>query len=136
MVYLIAPFVGWVVAGSLKFVINSARMRGPAWRQIGYGGMPSTHTSIMTTTIVLVGLGEGWTSPSVAVAAAVGIIVILDAMSLRRQVGAHARALNSLMSAVPAHAALRERVGHRWTEVLGGVVVGSACAFVVHLVWS
>ncbi|HEX7049745.1 MAG TPA: divergent PAP2 family protein, partial [Longimicrobiales bacterium] len=94
--YIIAPFFGWLVAGGLKFVINSLRKRAPAWDQIGYGGMPSTHSAIVGTTAALIGLREGWSTPVFSIAATVAFIVVLDAATLRRQVGAHARAINSL----------------------------------------
>jgi acid phosphatase family membrane protein YuiD len=134
--YPVAPLFGWFVAGSLKFVINSIRGRGLAFRHVGYGGMPSTHTSIVTTTAVLIGLREGWNTPAFAAAAALMFVVMLDAVSLRGQIGAHARALNTLLSSDPAYRNVRERIGHHWTEVLGGVLVGSACAIFLQLVGS
>lgn len=132
--YPVAPFVGWFVAGTLKFVINTVRARSLAWGQIGYGGMPSTHTTIVTTTAVLIGLREGWNTPACAVALALAFIVILDASSLRRQIGLQARLLNTLLADDPGHRAIRERLGHHWTEVLGGLIVGSGCAIALNLV--
>ncbi|MDP9348606.1 MAG: divergent PAP2 family protein [Gemmatimonadota bacterium] len=79
---MVAPLVGWLMAGSLKFVINSVRSRRLAWDLIGYGGMPSTHTAIVTTTAFLVGLKEGWTTPVFSIAATVAFIVVIDALSL------------------------------------------------------
>jgi len=131
--YIVAPFLGWLVAGSLKFVINSIRARSLAFGLIGYGGMPSTHTTIVTTTAMLVGLNEGWNTPFFAIAVTLGFIVVLDAVSLRRQIGSHAVALNRLTAGDPTRKSVRERIGHHWTEVLGGFVVGSACALALHL---
>jgi acid phosphatase family membrane protein YuiD len=129
--YLIAPLVGWVVAGSLKFAINSFKSRAPAWREIGYGGMPSTHAAIVGTTAVLVGLKEGWNTAVFAIAATLALIVMLDAASLRGHIATHARALNSLMAGDPSQRPLRERIGHRWTEVAAGAVVGALCALLL-----
>lgn len=126
--FLIAPLFGWLVAGSLKFAINTIRHRAPAWQQIGYGGMPSTHTTIVSTTAFLIGMREGWNTAAFAAAASLAFVVMLDAVSLRGQIGAHARALNALMSDSAAHRAMRERIGHHWTEVLGGIAVGFFCA--------
>ena len=132
--YVIAPLVGWLAAGSLKFAVNSLRGGAPAWRQIGYGGMPSTHTAIVSTTAVLVGLKEGWNTPALAVAATLAVIVMLDATSLRGHIAAHARALNSLTAGDPSQAPVRERIGHRWSEVAAGAVVGALCALVLRVV--
>ena len=126
--YPFAPFVVWLVAGAIKFAINSIRSRAPAWEQIGYGGMPSTHTTIVTTTAALVGLREGWTTAPFGVAIALGFIVIMDALSLRKQIGTQARLINALMVDDPGHRAIRERIGHHWTEVVGGLIVGLGCA--------
>jgi acid phosphatase family membrane protein YuiD len=127
-VYALAPLVGWLAAGSLKFLVNSLRRRALAWSEIGYGGLPSTHSSIVSTTACLVGLREGWNSPAFSIAATLAFIVMLDAGSLRRQIGAHARALNSLLADDPARAPFRERMGHAGVEILAGVAVGLACA--------
>jgi acid phosphatase family membrane protein YuiD len=120
--------LGWVVAGSVKFAINSLRARGLAWRQIGYGGMPSTHSTIVSTTAVLVGLREGWNSAAFSVAAALSLIVMLDAMSLRAKIGEHARLLNQLRAGEPATRPLREKLGHHWSEVVVGALLGAGCA--------
>jgi acid phosphatase family membrane protein YuiD len=122
--YVVAPLVGWLMAGSLKFVINSVRSRRLAWDLIGYGGMPSTHTAIVTTTAFLVGLKEGWATPIFSIAVTVAFIVVIDALSLRRQIGAHAAALNLLRRGEPAYTPLRERMGHHRLEILGGALVG------------
>lgn len=132
--YLVAPLVGWVVAGSLKFAINSFHRRAPAWRDIGYGGMPSTHSAVVGTTAVLVGLREGWSTPLFAIAATLALIVMLDAGGLRGQLATHARALNALMVGDPSKQPVRERMGHRWTEVAAGAVVGALCAVLLQAV--
>ena len=50
MVFAVAPFIGWLVSGCLKFAINYIRFGKDAKSRIGNGGFPSTHTTIMTTT--------------------------------------------------------------------------------------
>ena len=44
--YALIPAVAWLVAGSTKFVISSAKHKRLAFDLIGYGGMPSTHSAI------------------------------------------------------------------------------------------
>src|SRR5688572_13118625 len=88
--YVIAPFLGWLVAGSLKLAINSLRSRRLAWDQLGLGGLPSTHTAVVSSTAILIGLRAGLNTALFAVAVTLAIIVILDALHLRREVGAHA----------------------------------------------
>jgi acid phosphatase family membrane protein YuiD len=126
--YILTPFTAWLIAGGSKFVINSIKAKSAAFKQIGYGGFPSNHTSIVTSIAWLVAIKEGVESPALGVAIALSFIVILDATSLRIKVGAHAKRLNTM---VPHEQPLRESVGHTPFEVLGGVLVGLFTALII-----
>jgi acid phosphatase family membrane protein YuiD len=134
--YLLTPLLAWLVAGSLKFLINSCRAGKPAFGLIGYGGMPSNHSAIVSSMAALVALKHGIDHPAFGVALALAFIVVLDASSLRRQVGKHAQAINRLHDrapdAAPTATPLRERMGHSFAEILGGVVCGILLAGAVH----
>ncbi len=122
--YIAAPFLAWLAAGSLKFLINSARVSKPAFTAVGLGGFPSNHSSIVSTVVTLVGLREGF-GPVFAVALALAFIVILDALDLRRKLGLQAAALNLLAQrSGQTDLSLREKLGHTPLEVLGGIVLG------------
>ncbi len=62
--YAIAPFVAWLVAGSTKFVINSLKARQLAFGQIGYGGLPSNHSAIVSSAAAMVAIREGISHPA------------------------------------------------------------------------
>lgn len=131
--YLIAPFFAWLVCGILKFLVNSIRECRWAFDLIGYGGMPSNHAAIVTSMLVLVGLREGVDHPAFGVALSTAFIVLLDATSLRRQIGLHAQHLNRLNTTGQAgESLLRERIGHSRAEVLVGLAVGAFIAALVH----
>lgn len=129
--YLITPFAAWFTAGVLKFAINALRAGRGAIGLIGYGGMPSNHSSIVTSMAVLIALREGIAHPAFGVALTLAFIVMMDAASLRRQVGVHARALNRLGSRRPDGSPLRERIGHSRAEIAGGIVTGSVVGLIV-----
>lgn len=122
--YIITPFVAWLIAGGLKFVINSIRARKLAFGLVGYGGLPSNHASIVTSAAAVIAVREGLDSPILAVAVALAFIVLLDAKSLRGQVGKHAIAINAL-STDAGRPVLRERIGHSRVELAAGVFVGA-----------
>ena len=131
--YLITPVVAWFVAGSLKFVINSLIARKAATHLIGYGGLPSNHSTIVCSMAALIGLREGLENPAFGVAVTLAFIVMLDASSLRRQVGKQASALNKLTTQEnPTAPQLRERMGHTPLEIAAGVVVGTLVAFAIN----
>jgi acid phosphatase family membrane protein YuiD len=135
VVYVIAPFTGWFIAGSLKFAINFLRSGRFVWNQLGLGGLPSNHTAVVSSTAVLIGLREGVNTALFAIAVTLAIIVILDALNLRREVGAHAAALNELLRGDAKWRPFREHVGHQRVEVLVGFLVGLSCALLLHAVF-
>jgi len=132
--YLATPFLAWLVAGILKFLINSLRTRRFAFGLIGYGGLPSNHSAIVSSIAMLIALKDSVNNPAFGVAIALAFIVILDATSLRREVGKHATAINKLNSLVKDNQlSLRERMGHTRIEILAGVLTGSAVAYLVYI---
>lgn len=130
--YALTPLLAWLAAGSLKFVINSLRSGQLAFGLVGYGGLPSNHSSIVSSTAALIALKEGIGHPAFGVAVTLAFIVMLDASSLRKQVGSHAAAINRLSESVATRRALRERMGHSPVEIAAGVLVGIVVAFAVH----
>ncbi len=138
-IYLLTPFVAWLVAGSLKFVINSIRAKQLAFGLIGYGGMPSNHSAIVSSMAALIAFKEGIEHPAFGVAIALAFIVLLDANSLRRQVGKHAQAINQLQADSETQNSapqLRERMGHSKAEILGGIVTGTVVAYALFTLFS
>lgn len=131
--YLITPFLAWLVAGCLKFLINSIKAKQLAFGLIGYGGMPSNHSAIVSSIVALIAFKEGIDVPAFGVALTLAFIVMLDANSLRRAVGKHAVAINDLSKHKPEYQPLRERMGHTKLEILGGVVVGFVVGYLIYI---
>ncbi|MBB2486784.1 divergent PAP2 family protein [Mitsuaria sp. WAJ17] len=131
MAYLVTPFLAWLVAGSLKFLINSIRARRWAFGLIGYGGLPSNHSAIVSSTAALIALREGLGHPAFGVALTLAFVVMMDARSLRRQVGRHAEAINRLAGEAPGQVPLRTRMGHSALEIVAGVATGAGVALLV-----
>jgi acid phosphatase family membrane protein YuiD len=129
--YLLCPFIAWLTAGGLKFVINSLIAKKPAFGLIGYGGLPSNHSAIVSSMATLIALKEGFNHPAFGVALTLAFIVILDAASLRKQIGKQASILNRLAKTVNLKSELRERVGHTVIEIIAGIFVGIVVANVV-----
>ena len=132
MIYLLTPFAAWLVAGCVKFAINSIKSKELAFALVGYGGMPSNHTAIVTSTSSMIALQEGLHHPAFAVAITLAFIVILDATSLRKNIGKQAQQINILT----ATQTLRERIGHSKLEVAGGIIVGIAVAYAIHIIYQ
>ena len=130
--YTLTPLIAWLLAGSLKFCINSLRARKLAFGLIGYGGLPSNHSAIVSSMTTLIALKEGINHPAFGVALTLTFIVVLDASSLRKQVGKHAAAINKLSNSLDIPLlSLRERMGHTPIEILAGLVTGAVVAWLV-----
>lgn len=109
MKYILMPFIAWITSGSLKFFINLVRF-GRA--KTGYGGFPSTHTTILSSTVFLCGFSEGFNTPTFSMGLAVLLIVIFDAHGLRRKLN----------------------IGHTWLEIFAGLMLGLILAKIVDLI--
>lgn len=132
--YALTPFLAWLVAGISKFILNSIKAQQLAFGLIGYGGLPSNHSAIVSSMAALIALKEGIGHPAFGVAVTLAFIVVLDATSLRRQVGKHAVAINKLAAGTSEHQALRERMGHTRVEITVGIAVGIAVAVAVNAI--
>ena len=130
--YALTPFLAWLVAGVSKFAINSFKAKKLAFGLIGYGGFPSNHSAIVSSMAALIALKDGMGTPAFGVAVTLAFVVMLDANSLRQQVGKHATAINKLAADTADHQALRERMGHTRWEIAAGIAVGIAVAAMVN----
>lgn len=136
MMYILLPFLAWGIAGCCKFAVNTLRHGHEAKQLIGYGGFPSTHTTVLSSVVFFAGWQFGWQSPVFTLGLGALVILIIDAHGLRRKVGEQAAVLNRLQRKVdPEHVVLlRERMGHSWLEIGGGLALGAflswlACFF-------
>lgn len=120
--YLFTPFLTWLCCGITKFLINCIKEKRLAFDLIGYGGMPSNHSAIVTSMVALIAFKEGIDTPAFGVALTLAFIVMLDANSLRKKMEQHAIEINKINAY--QQPILRERIGHSKLEILMGVILG------------
>jgi len=89
------------------------------------GGMPSGHATAVSALCVAVFWKSGSDSAVFAVAVIFALLVLYDALKLRRAAGRHAAALNHLLK--KKH--FNERLGHTFPEIVAGIFLGSGIAF-------
>ena len=122
--YALTPFIAWVVTGTIKFIINSLRYKKLAFNLIGYGGMPSNHSAVVSSIATLIAIKVGVNTPEFGLAITFAFIVILDATSLRKQIERHAIEINKMILFSSPQTLLRESMGHTRLEVLAGIILG------------
>ena len=139
---LISALLGWFLAQGVKPFVHYARTRRWNWGLwFSAGGMPSSHSGLMSATTLAVGLFEGFGSSLFAVALAISMIVVYDAAGVRRQAGMHAerinKMINELFTGQPiSEQQLKEVLGHTPRQVIAGVFFGMAIAVVVWLIFQ
>ena len=140
---LISAGAGWVVAQILKAVTGIFRVKKFTFTEFffGTGGMPSSHTAAVMGLLTACGLKYGLGSPYFAISFILAMIVIRDAMGMRRQVGEQAKALNLIFkelfeSKAPedSQRAFNELAGHTPLQVFAGAAVGVGVALLVALI--
>ncbi len=125
-----------VAAQGLKLLLimlsHHLRLR---WKDIVVtGGMPSTHCAIVTALCLSILRSEGWQSTSFVIAAVLAIIVVRDALGVRRTAGDEGRTINKIIRLAhvktpPVHYSL----GHTPSEVAVGMVIGALISIALPL---
>ena len=133
---LLTGLVGWILAQALKIPIDLFQSHHWNWALFfAAGGMPSSHSALVTSTAMAVGLHYGFDNPLFGVATAMAMIVVYDATGIRRQAGMQAQKINVLVEELLkghpiSEEHLREVLGHTPLEAMGGVLLGLVVAMV------
>lgn len=128
--YFWAALASWFLAQSIKVAYNCYKQKrfDFSWF-LETGGMPSSHTSAVTTMTAMFGAHFGFASPIFALSVLLAIITMSDAAGVRRAAGKQARVLNQILDDVSHHKKvkakkLRELLGHTPVEVFAGIALG------------
>ena len=126
-----AILISWLAAQLIKVaivLITSKKL--DLSRLYGAGGMPSSHSSLVSTLVVMALRTEGIGSTAFAISFAFAIIVMYDATGVRRQAGEHAKRINILIEEwmsrnnMKIDNNLKELLGHTPFEVIMGAILG------------
>ncbi|NLL76616.1 MAG: divergent PAP2 family protein [Clostridiales bacterium] len=136
-----ASVTGWLVAQVLKTGIHMwFNRKFVAERLVGSGGMPSSHSATVCALATATGFEYGGGSFQFAIAVIFAIIVMYDAMGVRREAGIQAKVLNEMMEMfihmgkeMSVEDKLKEFVGHTPLQVLMGALLGIVIAVLMYL---
>jgi len=138
---LITMMTAWLLAQVIKIPLDYLYTRRWNWALLlSVGGMPSSHSALLTSATVAIGLYHGFDNPLFALGVAITMVVTYDAAGVRRQAGVHAQRINMLFNEfLRGHTIdqkdLREVLGHTPLEVTGGVLFGIVVATLMWLIW-
>ena len=90
------------------------------------GGMPSSHSALITGATSGIGIQLGFDNPIFALAIAVSLIVMYDASGVRKSAGIQASEINKLSKKFDPKSQLdlKETLGHTKFEVFVGSLLG------------
>ena len=90
------------------------------------GGMPSSHSALITGAASGIGCELGFDSPVFALSVALALIVMYDASGVRKSAGIQAAEINNLSKKMDpkSEVNLKETLGHTKFEVLVGSLLG------------
>jgi acid phosphatase family membrane protein YuiD len=139
---LIAGLIAWALAQVIKIPLDYLRTRRWNWALLfTTGGMPSSHSALVTSTTLAVGLYYGFDHPTFALGVAITMIVTYDAAGVRQQAGIHAQRINVIFEELLRGHPINERdlrvvLGHTPLEVVGGILLGLVVATTQWLFWK
>ncbi|CAH8269431.1 unnamed protein product [Arabidopsis lyrata] len=130
----VSAVVAWFFAQSSKMVINFFIERKWDFRLLyASGGMPSSHSALCMALTTSVALCHGVADSLFPVCLGFSLIVMYDAIGVRRHAGMQAEVLNliirDLFEGHPiSQRKLKELLGHTPSQVLAGALVGVVIA--------
>ncbi len=129
---VLCSLLSWFVAQVLKVPLYYAVEHKLDWRRlVGSGGMPSSHSAMVIALMLSIGFTQGFDTPIFGICVVLSLIVMYDAMGVRRETGTQATVINHILREVfvaghrISDEELKELIGHTPFEVLGGILIGT-----------
>lgn len=128
--YVLVPFMVWFGIQIFKVITDLVKTRKFNFKRImGAGGMPSSHSAVVTSLASLIGKNQGYDTPIFGISVIFAFIVMYDAAGVRRAAGKQAKILNKIvetpgLTGVQVSEKLVEVLGHTPIQVLVGAIIG------------
>mgnify|MGYP005781220475 CR=1 FL=1 len=128
--FIILPFAVWFGIQLFKLIYDLVTTKKFNFKRIlGAGGMPSSHSAVVTCLATLVGKSQGVNTPIFAISVIFAFVVMYDAAGVRRAAGKQAKLLNKIietpgLTGVEVQEKLVEVLGHTPFQVIVGAIIG------------
>ena len=135
--YIYVPVLLWFGIQLFKLIYDLVKTKKFNFKRIlGAGGMPSSHSAVVTSLATLIGKYEGVDSAIFALSFIVAFVVMYDACGVRRAAGKQAALLNKLietpgLTGVQVSEKLVEVLGHTPFQVLVGALIGIGAGIII-----
>lgn len=128
--YIYIPFFLWFGIQLFKLLYDLVTTKQFNFKRImGAGGMPSSHSAVVTGLATLVGKNYGVDSAIFALSIIFAFVVMYDACGVRRAAGKQAKVLNDIVNTKgltngEVQEKLQEALGHTPVQVFVGALIG------------
>ena len=128
--YIYVPVLLWFGIQLFKVITDLITTKKFDFKRImGAGGMPSSHSAVVTSLATLMGKYEGVGSPIFALSLVFAFVVMYDACGVRRAAGKQAKLLNKIietpgLTGMQVSERLVEVLGHTPIQVIVGAIIG------------
>jgi len=132
----LSSVTAWFFAQFIKALISILRFRSKLPKRDlvlnlvwSTGGMPSSHSAVVSALTTAVGFKVGFDSPLFMVSLFFSFMAIRDALGVRQAAGNQAKALNQIIIDLndrweTSHKPVKEIHGHKGSEVVVGCLLG------------
>jgi len=138
---LIASMLAWFLAQTVKVPIEFLYTRKWNWSLwFSAGGMPSSHSAIVSACALGIGLNNGFDTPLFGMSIVLAMVVIYDATGVRRQAGLQAHKINYLIEELLqghpiSEETLKELLGHTPLQAFVGIIFGIIIELIIWAIW-
>ena len=128
--YIYVPMILWLCIQTYKVIYDLVRTKKFNFKRIlGAGGMPSSHSAVVTSIATLIGKYYGVDSAIFALSFLFALVVMYDACGVRRAAGKQAKVLNEIvntpgLTGIEIQGKLQEALGHTPVQVFVGALIG------------
>lgn len=135
--YIYIPILLWFCIQLFKLIYDLYTTKKFNFKRLlGAGGMPSSHSAVVTSLATLVGKNVGVDSATFAIALIFAFVVMYDACGVRRAAGKQAKVLNDIvntpgLSGVQVQEKLQEALGHTPVQVFVGALIGVVAGLIL-----
>ena len=141
----VAGIFSWLGAQFLKTIINLFYGRIKTFKDLianmfwRTGGMPSSHSAVVTAVCTSIGIKEGVTSSVFMLSLLFTFITMRDAVGVRRSSGIQSQKLNELgkelekNKCIEEYKSIKEVNGHTPIQVIMGALLGVLIGFSMNL---
>lgn len=135
--YIIVPLLIWFCIQLFKLIYDLVKTKKFNFKRIlGAGGMPSSHSAVVTNLATMIGKSEGLDSSIFALSLIFALVVMYDAAGVRRAAGKQAKVLNKIIETpgltnVQVQEKLIEALGHTPFQVIVGAAIGIVVGLIV-----